>query len=168
MELRNPDGALCAGVWVGRTRILTAEHCVDGFTSLKYFTPNIKISRDADVIAADPDLDLAMLLVVGEPPDHPIALAGGLPAPGDTVYTMGHPIGLLYSFSSGEVAAVRSMQEITSEGLDIPVIQTTAPISPGNSGGGMFNERGELLGICSFTYRRGQNLNFYIPIGLAN
>lgn len=49
------------------------------------------------------------------------------------------------------------------------MIQTTAPVSPGNSGGGLFNERGELLGVASFIVlgRGVQNLNFFVPISFA-
>lgn len=124
---------------------------------MHYYTPNIKISRTTSLLK-EFDRDLA-LLTANNPPEHPIALSGGLPAPGDTVYAMGHPNGLEYSFSSGEVAAVR---ELDGE----LVIQTTAPISPGSSGGGLFDTRGHLLGIASFQVRPqfGQNLNFFVPI----
>src|SRR4029079_615475 len=45
----------------------------------------------------------------------------------------------------------------------ISVLQTTAPISPGSSGGGLFNDAGPLVGITTFQSRSGQNLNFALP-----
>jgi hypothetical protein len=47
---------------------------------------------------------------------------------------------------------------------DGTVIQTTAPISPGSSGGGLFNAAGQLVGITTFQHRYGQNLNFALPV----
>jgi S1-C subfamily serine protease len=45
---------------------------------------------------------------------------------------------------------------------DIALIQTTAPISPGSSGGGLFDERGNLVGITTFLLQGGQQLNFAV------
>jgi serine protease Do len=128
---------------------------------MRYYQPNVKTSREAEVIVVQEDRDQAALLVVDEPLDHPIALPGGMPSVGDTVYAMGHPYGLEWSFSSGVVSAIRVEEDMVD---NIPIIQATAPISPGNSGGGLFNEYGQLVGICSFTRVRGQNLNFWIPV----
>jgi serine protease Do len=61
------------------------------------------------------------------------------------------------SLSDGLVSALRG-----PDGKD-PIIQTTAPISQGSSGGGLFNEDGKLVGITTLQARSGQNLNFAIP-----
>ena len=75
---------------------------------------------------------------------------------GQKVYAIGSPQGLDLTLSDGMVSSLR-------EGEDGTFIQTTAPISPGSSGGGLFNERGVLVGIVTFQMRSGQNLNFAIP-----
>lgn len=162
-------GGLCSGVWIAKHLILTANHCVadmeDG-ESLAVSTPS---NHDAGgtpavVMALDEVHDLAVVGVM-EVPDHPITMPGALPQQGDRVETMGHPVGQYWSYSSGDVAAIRD----DLDGGPFRVIQTTAPTSPGNSGGGLFNERGELVGICSYkVVRRGaENLSYYIPVQYA-
>ncbi len=72
---------------------------------------------------------------------------------GDKVYAIGSPLGLDNSLSEGIVSGIRE-----SDG--IKYIQTTASISPGNSGGGLFDEHGVLVGVTSFKMKNGENLNF--------
>jgi len=76
---------------------------------------------------------------------------------GTAVYAIGAPEGLELSLSNGLVSQLRG-----GEGL--PIIQTTAPISPGSSGGGLFDSEGRLVGITTFFLATGQNLNFAMPI----
>lgn len=75
---------------------------------------------------------------------------------GTPVYAIGAPEGLELSLSNGLVSQLRG-----GEGL--PIIQTTAPISPGSSGGGLFDSDGRLVGITTFFLTGGQNLNFAMP-----
>ena len=74
---------------------------------------------------------------------------------------VGSPEGLDLTVSEGIVSARRE----SGEGYQL--LQTSAPASPGSSGGGMFNEYGELIGIVTLQYPEGQNLNFAIPINYA-
>jgi hypothetical protein len=75
---------------------------------------------------------------------------------GERVYAIGAPHQLEASLSEGLVSGLRE------EG-DGVLIQTTAPISPGSSGGGLFDAEGRLIGITTFTLRKSQNLNFALP-----
>jgi len=75
---------------------------------------------------------------------------------GQRVFAIGAPVGLELTISEGIVSALREMDDGT-------VIQTTAPISPGSSGGGLFDVSGRLVGIVTFQHRYGQNLNFALP-----
>lgn len=77
-------------------------------------------------------------------------------SPGEEVYAVGSPLGLENTISEGIISGVRRLDELT-------VFQTTAAISPGSSGGGLFNGKGELIGITTFQFR-GQNINFAIPL----
>lgn len=79
---------------------------------------------------------------------------------GQRVYAIGNPERLALTLSEGLVSGLRG-----EEGR--PLLQTTAPLSPGSSGGGLFDENGALLGITSFGIvnrgRTTQNLNFALP-----
>jgi hypothetical protein len=108
---------------------------------------------------------------VGVDEEHDLALlkAGGIKLPplplgdsetvavGDEVYVVGNPLGLEGTFSNGIVSAIR---EIDGQ----KILQITAPISPGSSGGPVFDQRGEVIGIAVATFRGGQNLNLAIPV----
>ena len=108
----------------------------------------------ADVIAAAAPLDLALLWV----PRHsgkgdfvqPIAKA----TDGEAVFVIGHPEGLKYTLSTGLISGLRDQ-----------IIQISAAISPGNSGGPVYDDHGGLLGIVSSKFDRnldanGENLGF--------
>ena len=76
---------------------------------------------------------------------------------GETVYAVGNPQGLEGTFSQGIVSSIRQV------GTD-KLLQITAPISPGSSGGPVLSStRGEVIGVSVATFRGGQNLNFAIP-----
>ena len=75
---------------------------------------------------------------------------------GETVYAVGNPRGLEGTFSQGIISSIRPV------GSD-KIIQMTAPLSPGSSGGPVLNRRGEVIGVSVLTIRDGQNLNFAIP-----
>ena len=63
---------------------------------------------------------------------------------GDKVFAVGNPVGLGWTFTDGRVSAFRPKRV---NNRDVPMIQTQTPISSGNSGGGLYNEKGELVGI---------------------
>lgn len=81
-------------------------------------------------------------------------------AVGQTAYTVGHPKGLDLTMAAGLVSSIRR-----NEAGQLVLLQTSAAISGGSSGGALFNERGELLGITTLGIFGGdsQNLNFAIP-----
>ena len=78
-------------------------------------------------------------------------------APGDDVYAVGNPEGLEGTFSKGMVSGVRKTGEDS-------VLQITAPISPGSSGGPVLDAKGNVIGVAVATIKDGQNLNFAIPV----
>ena len=74
---------------------------------------------------------------------------------GERVYTIGAPSGLERTLGEGLISGLRT----TEEGK---LIQTSAPISPGSSGGGLFDSSGHLIGVTSFLLKDAQSLNFAI------
>jgi serine protease Do len=84
-------------------------------------------------------------------------------AVGDQAYTLGNPQGLSLTLAEGLISALRN----NSEGK-LMAIQTTAAISQGSSGGGLFDAQGRLVGITTWQVRNGQNLNFAVPINWLN
>jgi S1-C subfamily serine protease len=91
--------------------------------------------------------------------DSLVPIAGVRPystlAVGEKVYTVGSPRGLENTLGEGILSGLRRRA-----GIDL--IQTTAPISYGSSGGGLFDATGNLIGITTFLLRGTQNLNFAI------
>ena len=77
---------------------------------------------------------------------------------GDRIIVLGSPQGLETTLSDGLISAIRD------SGDGYRLLQTNAAVSPGSSGGGMFNERGELIGVVAMKIDSGENLNFGIPI----
>lgn len=75
---------------------------------------------------------------------------------GEKVYSIGSPKGFRNTFAPGIVSGIRRMER-----LDL--IQTTAPVSQGSSGGALVDEHGNLIGITTATLQGGQNMNFAIP-----
>jgi S1-C subfamily serine protease len=143
-----------SGVVVGNGTIVTSCHVASAGGTLQ-----VKVGAEqysASVEVADEEYDLCRLSV------------GGLTAPavalgtveslrtGQKVYAIGAPQGLDLTISDGIVSALRDLPQGK-------VIQTTAPISPGSSGGGLFDAYGKLVGIMTFQHRTGQNLNFAVP-----
>jgi hypothetical protein len=85
-----------------------------------------------------------------------------LPAQGDRALAFGAPLGFAGTVSEGIVSAIREGSEVQGYDPDAVWIQTTAPISHGNSGGPLVNGSGELIGVNTWTRKDGQSLNFAI------
>ena len=92
---------------------------------------------------------------------------------GQNVFAVGSPLGFEYTISQGIVAAIRDNEKVSFSDPETyalvektfdRVIQITAAISPGNSGGALFNGNGEVIGITTYSYGFYGNLNFAIAI----
>jgi hypothetical protein len=126
----------------------------------------LRTAHAATVMASDADHDLALVSINQEElellPEHPVATLAR-PASvhvGDDIHVVGHPMGMWWSYTHGWIAQLRPGQKNPSDKL-IDCIQVSAPIWFGHSGGGAFNDDGELIGIASFI-RRVPNTAFYV------
>jgi len=113
------------------------------------------------VVAIDAGRDLAVLSV--EAKDLPTLELGDSDqaAAGDPVVAIGHPVGQFYTVSDGLISSWRMLEG--ADGKPTKVLQISAPISVGSSGGPLFNEYGRVIGVNTAIAREGQNLNFAIP-----
>lgn len=173
--------AYCSGVWIGKEMILTAAHCVTENddkpeispvgNSVNYFVPDdisgkldvsslFSKSRLGVIVAYDENIDLALISTPKAPEHDFVRLTSDDIKAGDEVHIVGHPAGLWWTYSRGVVSATRVMDG------PLPIkqltLQISAPVWFGNSGGGAFNERGELIGISSYIYPKGPSLSFFV------
>ena len=97
---------------------------------------------------------------------RPLELIEDPPLKGEGVVALGAPFGLDSTASEGIVSAIRSAEELEFKvgihGHAGTWIQTTTPISPGNSGSPLVNRRGQVVAVNTLTLKHGQNLNFGI------
>lgn len=149
--------SLGSGFFVREGEVASNLHVVEGAT--RGYAKIIGQSGKYDIegiVAVDPERDLVVLKISGT---HAVALALGNSESvqvGETVYAVGNPQGLEGTFSQGIVSGIREV------GTDT-LLQITAPISPGSSGGPVLSGKGEVVGVSVATFRGGQNLNFAIP-----
>lgn len=114
------------------------------------------------VLAEDIESDLVLFSVKIKPGQYrSLACENQSPPVGERIVVIGNPLGLEATVSDGIVSAHRELEPFGK------VIQITSPISPGSSGSPVLNMRGEVIGVATFQYRQGQNLNFAIPIERA-
>ena len=146
--------------------VLTNAHVVKGADVVTVKLTDRREFR-AKVLGADPKTDVAVLKIDAK--NLPVVKIGDTKAMnvGDWVLAIGSPFGFENSVTAGVVSAKgRSLPDDSS----VPFIQTDVAVNPGNSGGPLFNARGEVVGINSQIYSRSggyQGLSFAIPIEVA-
>jgi hypothetical protein len=138
--------------------IVTNAHVVRGVRKPLVRTRDGATYASVRVIDSDDALDLALLRVVGLALEPLPVSAAALAPVGTEVVAVGHPRGYEFTVSEGIVSATRALK-----GNGIEMLQTTAPISPGSSGGPLLDREGMVVGVCSLTLAEGQNINFAVP-----
>ena len=147
VEIIVADGLGSGVIWDSSGHIVTNAHVVEGATKVQVvFATGLRVP--GKVVARDPLSDLAVVQVAKHGME-PAAFATTLPEVGEPALAVGAPFGYVSSVSTGIVAGVhRSLPP--ARGRISPysdMLQTTAPISPGNSGGALVNASGEVIGI---------------------
>ncbi|MFN7506693.1 MAG: trypsin-like peptidase domain-containing protein [Limnobacter sp.] len=149
-----------SGVVIGRNTVATNCHVLDNAdTAVVLFKG---APYQADAVVGDKKLDYCILRTSTLPAR--VADIAGLSTvtPGQRVYSVGSPRGLELTIAEGLVSGLRDR-----EGVPLPLIQTSAAISPGSSGGGLFDEYGRVIGITTFLLKDSQNINFALPVELS-
>ena len=148
-----------SGFFVSRAgHIITNRHVLEGASRAEIKTAQGKVHPITHILAEDKQGDL-VLASVDIPPGsaEPLKLSKSIPLVGQRIMVIGNPRGFEGTVSDGIVSAVR----------DIPafgkIIQLSAPISPGSSGSPVVDMKGQVIGIATFQFTEGQNLNFAMP-----
>ena len=148
--------------------ILTCAHVVSGATSVKVQLNGSDESYDATVVGQDSTSDIAVLKIDATGLTPAVIGDSDALAVGEVAVAVGNPLGTLSNtVTDGIVSALN--RQVTVQDNDMTLIQTDASISPGNSGGGLFNANGELIGIVNAksSYSEAEGIGFAIPINTA-
>ena len=153
--------------------VMTNSHVVSGAAAIRVKTSAGEIA-EAQVVGDDPATDLAVIRVdaaalAGARPGVPyLAIDGALaPRVGQLAVAIGNPLGFESTVSTGVVSALgRSLRGKGNRLID-GVIQHTAPLNPGNSGGPLLDGAGRVLGVNTAIIARSQGLGFAIAVETA-
>jgi S1-C subfamily serine protease len=143
--------------------IATNHHVIGGATQVRVKLFSGKWVEDVELLVEDKSVDLALLkITTTEPLKSTILGDSDAVVVGERIISIGNPLGLEYTLTDGLVSSRRIF-----EGR--PMIQMSVPVSPGNSGGPLFNLRGEAIGVTTLQvaggfFGRAQNLNMAGPI----
>ena len=159
LSVHNDGGEVFAtgsGIMIGAGYILTNFHVVRGgcFYSVRIEDCET-VFRTDELIKYHPLLDLALLRMEYSGRPLPIYRGEAPLVRGQKVVAIGSPMGLFNSVSDGIIAGFRHIR-------DTDMIQFTAPISHGSSGGAVLNMQGEMIGISTAGFDEGQNLNLAV------
>jgi serine protease Do len=144
--------------------IVTCRHVVEGTNTIKVIL-NDDTEYDATLVGTDSRSDLAVLKIDATGLTPATLGDSDMLTVGEDVIAIGNPLGELRgTATSGMVSALS--REVTVEDVTMSLIQTDAAISPGNSGGGLFNSSGSLIGIVNAkaSSDNAEGLGFAIPV----
>ncbi|MFM7635209.1 MAG: trypsin-like peptidase domain-containing protein [Cyanobacteriota bacterium] len=146
--------------------ILTNAHVVEGASEVTVTLPDGR-TFTGKVLGGDPLTDVAVVKVVAS--KLPVAPLGDSDRvrPGEWAIAIGNPLGLDNTVTAGIISAIQRTNAV-GEGQRVPYIQTDAAVNPGNSGGPLINDRGQVIGInTAIRQAPSAGLSFAIPINVA-
>lgn len=147
----------------GRDLVVTNHHVIAGNkkVSLEDMQQDRYLGR---VVFTNPDVDIALLKVEGLPADIPVMELAAQPllSPGDKVHVLGYPFGMPFTVTEGIVSASRQLMDGKY------YIQTDAAVNPGNSGGPVLDQHGEVVGVTTAKFTNADNVGFAIPMAVLH
>lgn len=152
--------------------ILTANHVVKGMREVQVRLKSGEVYDQPALITSDERRDVAALRIPAAGlPVLPMGNSANAPS-GAPVFVVSNAVGLPWTASSGILSATRMADEVPGAGSGYRILQFTAPLAPGSSGGVLVDAEAKILGIVVGSFSVGQNVNFAVPIdsiaGLAN
>ena len=144
--------------------IVTCKHVVDGAETIKVIL-NDDSEHDAKLVGTDSRSDLAVLKIDATTLSPATLGDSDMLTVGEDVIAIGNPLGELRGTATSGIVSALS-REVTVGSVSMSLIQTDAAISPGNSGGGLFNASGSLIGIVNAkaSSSNAEGLGFAIPV----
>lgn len=182
------DSIYCGGVWLNDFMAITAKHCltlddpelfeefenrqdvgdklmrrtVEVMTYADYGLPRRVPTMTASVVATDRG-DLALLRVTQRTHHDNATVGKEVPAIGSSVDIVGHTLGLGWTYMPGTVSFRRRFQK-NPLGMKEEFLQMVGGVHVGNSGGGVFNDSAELVGIVSFISEYANSVSFSVHV----
>jgi V8-like Glu-specific endopeptidase len=152
------EDSLGSGFVVGDGLVATNLHVIAGYSKATVVLHDRREFPVIEIYNGDANRDLAILRIDAKDL-KPLALGDSDKVrAGESVVAIGHPLGLTDTVSSGLVGAVRKAE------TGVSVLQISAPIAPGSSGGPLFDDHGRVIGVATAILLGGQNLNLGVPI----
>jgi len=142
--------------------IATNYHVIENASEIEIKLMDGTVLDGVEILATNEPQDLALLHVKASKPLPAVVLGDSEKVTvGERAVSIGNPLGLDHTLTDGLVSARRVI-------MGRKMIQMSTPVSPGNSGGPLFNPRGEVIGVSTAIYAGGsplaQNLNLAMPI----
>ncbi|MDC0630737.1 serine protease [Candidatus Marinimicrobia bacterium] len=158
--------------------IITNWHVIEGQEKVlvQFYNKSVRDINDIDpenfsvanVVAADPSRDLALIKLQSAKKDMKILKLGDMNDVNiaQDVFAIGHPQGLMWSFNYGAVSGIRKNfgWAFRDSKHKANIIQHQTPINQGNSGGPLFDENGNFIGVNSMKLQESDGLNFAVGI----
>ena len=154
-----------SGIAIGERHVATNHHVVDGATNLCIYFPDKDVQYDVKVVATDSKNDLAIVEITdtdfkGFTIDY--GYKKSTESIGVGVFVLGFPLvqsmGTEIKLTTGVVSSKSGYQGDASQ------YQISAPVQPGNSGGPLFNDNGELIGIISAKHTEAENVSYGVKL----
>lgn len=137
---------------------VTNYHVLEGSKRISITTIDNKKFNIGEILKSSKEYDIVVFKIITSEKINYLKINKKLPLKGESIVTIGNPMGLNWSASEGIISSIRSTKHIN-------IMQITAPISQGNSGCPVLNRDGDVIGIAAFQLIKGQNLNFALHIG---
>jgi hypothetical protein len=145
-----------SGFFVDKGIVVTNFHVIDSAKAIEVTTYDKQKYNVTKILGYDKQIDLAILQI--DTKNDSLPIHQGDISIGETIYALGSPFGLTGTLTDGIISTASRI----FDGVDC--IQISASISHGNSGGPLLNAYGEVIGVNTFTYTDGQNINFAVNI----
>ncbi|AOL16867.1 2-alkenal reductase [Sulfolobus sp. A20] len=150
-----------SGFSIEKNLLITSYHVIESARDIIAISED-GFRDDVEVVAVNPFHDLAILRTSLSLPSLKLSTKYRT---GEVVLAVGNPLGL-YSVSMGIISS-EERTIMSPIGSPVYVIQTDAAVNPGNSGGPLVNEKGEVVGVVTAMIRNAQNIGFAIPSKLV-